>query len=162
MLLVLCGNTLGPWSVMTRQARLPVGKMLCEIPAGMMDGDGNFVSVAAKEIAEETGLTISQNELIDMTKLMHQQGVGEDLPGLYTSPGGSDEFVRMVACVKHVDDGVIKQLHGRSMGVANEGESITVEVVPWSNFIVSTSDAKSVAAYALFNHLELQKLFVKS
>ena len=34
---------------------------------GMLDGDGKFSGVAAKELREETGLEVDEQELVDMT-----------------------------------------------------------------------------------------------
>ena len=73
------------FTVLTVQPRTPTGKFaLSEIPAGMLDGSGNFAGVAAKEIKEETGLIISQTDLIDLTKM----AFGDSLPGVYPSAGG--------------------------------------------------------------------------
>lgn len=44
------------YTILTYQARVPAGcSNLPEIPAGMMDGRGNFRGVAAEELAEEVG-----------------------------------------------------------------------------------------------------------
>lgn len=44
------------YSLLTRQARFPIGfDNFPEIPAGMLDGNGDFKGVAAKEMEEETG-----------------------------------------------------------------------------------------------------------
>ena len=47
------------------QARVPVGDHnLPEIPAGMLDGKGDFKGVAADEIQEECHIVISKDELV--------------------------------------------------------------------------------------------------
>ncbi len=47
------------YTILTVQARFPTGKhKFADIPAGMVDGDGNFVGVAAKEIKEEVGFEV--------------------------------------------------------------------------------------------------------
>lgn len=57
----------------------------CEqIPAGMLDGDGNFKGVAAKEMEEETGLKMTMSELIDLTAKEPRHH-----PGIFPSPGGT-------------------------------------------------------------------------
>lgn len=44
------------YTLLTRQARFPIGfDHFPEIPAGMLDGNGDFKGVAAKEMEEETG-----------------------------------------------------------------------------------------------------------
>ena len=42
------------------QYRVPAQSVLIEAPAGMLDEDGDFVSKAAQEIEEETGIRISK------------------------------------------------------------------------------------------------------
>ncbi len=50
--------------LLCRQPRVPVGSVsFPEIPAGMLDGDGKFAGVAAKELEEETGLIINEDEV---------------------------------------------------------------------------------------------------
>lgn len=47
------------------QARVPVGVHdLPEIPAGMLDGSGNFKGVAAEEMREECDIDIQEKELV--------------------------------------------------------------------------------------------------
>jgi ADP-sugar diphosphatase len=47
-----------------KQPRIPVGaSAFAEIPAGMLDGDGKFGGVAAKELQEETGMIIKEDEV---------------------------------------------------------------------------------------------------
>jgi hypothetical protein len=60
------------YTIMTHQARVPIGTHnLPEIPAGMLDGSGNFRGVAANELAEECDIVIPPEELIDMTELAY-------------------------------------------------------------------------------------------
>lgn len=60
------------WALCTRQPRVPAGmSAFLEIPAGMLDGSGNFSGVAAKELEEETGIKITDDKLIDMTELVY-------------------------------------------------------------------------------------------
>ncbi|OJD11059.1 hypothetical protein AJ78_08094 [Emergomyces pasteurianus Ep9510] len=57
-------------AILTIQPRIPAGSLAFpEIPAGMLDDSGAFAGRAAKEIQEETGLIIPQDELIDLTAL---------------------------------------------------------------------------------------------
>ncbi|EIE81380.1 hypothetical protein RO3G_06085 [Rhizopus delemar RA 99-880] len=75
--------------ILTLQPRIPVPHFAFpELPAGMLDGSGNFTGTAAKEIEEETGLVIKEEELVDMTELAY----GDQWRGVYTSAGGSVSF----------------------------------------------------------------------
>src|SRR4051812_41052226 len=95
---------------MTVQSRIPAGTLkFAEIPAGMLDNSGTFAGGAAKEIHEETGLSIPQHELIDMTALasasLRQNSSEEEdflQKAVYPSPGGSDEFIPVFLCQKRM------------------------------------------------------------
>lgn len=67
--------------LLLRQYRHPVQSYLWELPAGLLDVPGEpWVSAAKRELAEEADLTASEwHTLVDY----------------YTSPGGSDEFIRI-------------------------------------------------------------------
>lgn len=67
--------------VLVRQYRHPVGRFLDELPAGLLDVDGEPALVAARrELAEEAGLAAATwRTLVDV----------------HTTPGGSDEAVRV-------------------------------------------------------------------
>src|SRR3989339_200819 len=50
------------YTVLTRQPRFAMGDFdFPEIPAGMLDGSGDFIGIAAKELAEETGIKINKD-----------------------------------------------------------------------------------------------------
>lgn len=66
---------------------MPIGKWIEEIPAGMIDEDGNFKGVAAKELEEETGIKIELKELVD-------------LGSIFPSSGGCDEEIFLYAINK--------------------------------------------------------------
>ena len=146
---------------MTIQPRIPAGSLAFpEIPAGMLDDSGSFAGGAAKEIQEETGLKIPQEELIDMTSLalrsVAEPDDGETLPkAMYPSAGGSDEFIPLFLCQKRMPRKEIDSLQGRLTGLRQHGEKITLKVVPlrdlWKEGL---RDGKSLAAWALYRGLK--------
>eukprot|EP01047_Picozoa_sp_COSAG01_P038199 COSAG01_NODE_3086_length_6611_cov_12.899109_2_plen_262_part_00 len=80
------------YTVLTCQARVPVGDSnLPEIPAGMLDGSGDFKGVAAAELEQECEIQINAEQLVDLTGL----AFGEQWRGLMPSAGGCDEFIRL-------------------------------------------------------------------
>ncbi|KAI7905593.1 uncharacterized protein BX663DRAFT_402312, partial [Cokeromyces recurvatus] len=133
--------------ILTLQPRIPVPNLAFpELPAGMLDGSGHFAGTAAKEIEEETGLTVKEDELIDMTDLAY----GDKWKGVYTSPGGSDEFIRLFVCVKHMDKESIKQLEGKLTGLRSQGESITLKLVNLEDAWSLSPDVKLLSSLALY------------
>ncbi|KAL6234969.1 hypothetical protein BDW75DRAFT_240666 [Aspergillus navahoensis] len=149
------------WAVLTIQPRIPAGSLgFSEIPAGMLDDSGAFAGKAAEEIQEETGLTIPQSDLVDMTSLalqsVEEPEDGETLQkAVYPSPGGSDEFIPLFLCDKRMPRKDIEALQGRLTGLRQHGEKITLKVVPlkdlWKEGI---RDGKTLAAWALYTGLK--------
>lgn len=125
----------------------------------MLDDSGTFAGGAAKEIEEETGLSVQLSELIDMTSLALQsaQGVqdGESLQkAMYPSAGGSDEFIPLFLCQKCIPRREIEELQGKLTGLREHGEKITLKVVPLEDlWKEGLRDGKTLAAWALYQGL---------
>lgn len=147
--------------ILTIQPRIPAGSLAFpEIPAGMLDDSGTFAGGAAKEIQEETGLVIPQDELVDMTaltlELLGEREDGETLQtGVYPSPGGSDEFIPLFLCQKRMPRRDMEGLQGRLTGLRQEGEKITLKLVPLEDlWKEGLRDGKTLAAFALYKGLK--------
>ncbi|CAO3679546.1 unnamed protein product [Umbelopsis vinacea] len=137
--------------VFTLQPRVPVPSMrMPELPAGMLDGSGNFSGTAAKEIEEETGLKIEEHELVDLTELAY----GDSWRGVYPSSGGSDEFLRLFVCVKSLPSKEIDELEGKLTGLRDHGEAITLKLVKLEHAWKESPDAKLLSSLALFDALK--------
>ena len=112
----------------------------------MLDDAGSFSGAAAKEIHEETGLSIREDELTDLTALAaraHAQHSSDDdeqggshhtpeshLPhALHPSPGGSDEVIAIMLARRTMARSDIDALRGRLTGLREHGEKITLKVV---------------------------------
>jgi ADP-sugar diphosphatase len=124
------------WVIMTEQPRIPAGSLsFLEIPAGMMDRHKSFTSAAVTEIEEETGLKIPPEELRDLTKLaLEAAEVPEDLkPAMYSSPGGSDEYIGIMLWEKVMDRQEIENLKGKLTGERTQGEKITVRILNYED-----------------------------
>ncbi|GAQ78439.1 Nucleoside diphosphate-sugar hydrolase of the MutT (NUDIX) family [Klebsormidium nitens] len=146
MLLKAEGRT---WAVLTEQARVPVGRALKELPAGMLDDDeGDFSGTAAKEVEEEVGIHIKGSDLVDLTALLDESTGRRMLP----SPGGSDEEIGLMLYRAKVDAKVIKDLQGKQTGLQDHGELIQLVVVPYEDLWKSTADSKALAAIALYEN----------
>jgi len=132
------------YSVMTVQPRVPTGRFdFLEIPAGMLDGSGNFAGVAAKELEEELGIKISEHDLTDLSGLT---GCNQ---GVYLSPGASDETLRFFSFTREVTEEEMAAMNGRCTGVMAEGEQITLKIIPFDD-LITVADAKTIVAYALY------------
>lgn len=129
----------------------------------MLDDSGAFAGKAAEEIQEETGLTIPQSELVDMTSLALQStsepSDGQTLQkAVYPSAGGSDEYIPMFLCNKRMPRNDIEALQGRLTGLRQQGEKITLKVVPLKNlWKEGIRDGKTLAAWALYMGLKRDK-----
>ena len=104
--------------MLTRQFRVPAGRFCDECPAGMMDENGNFVGVAAKELKEETGIQITEKELIPL---------GSFLP----SPGGSDEEIILFAIEKSIDNDNLNKMLAKVYG-EGEHEQIFLKLIEFT------------------------------
>jgi 8-oxo-dGTP pyrophosphatase MutT (NUDIX family) len=132
---------------------------LYEIPAGMLDGNGDFGYVAAKELREETGISINKDDpaFVDLTAMMY----GADSEGVYPSAGGCDEFMRIFLYTAYMTKVEIDAINGRKTGMADEGESIKVAIVPFHELARKAPDMKTLSALALYNAMKSAEIFSK-
>ena len=110
LVVITCVDDGQKYTVLTVQSRVPSGKFaLKELPAGMLDDSGNFAGVAAKELEEECSLKVQEKDLIDLTeKAFKDTGFSH----AYTTPGGSDEVMRLFLyeVMKSLDRGSWKRI----------------------------------------------------
>lgn len=151
--------------VLTVQPRIPVGSLaFVELPAGMVDDAGDFKGVAAKEIEEELGITIHENELTCLSEVAASQGAqGEEeeegLPtAMFPSAGGCDEHITIYSHERRIPRSQLKDWTGRLTGLRSDGERITLKLVPMHDlWKQGARDAKCLAALALWEGLQRQK-----
>ncbi|POS68866.1 NUDIX domain-containing protein [Diaporthe helianthi] len=146
------------WVILTEQARVPACSLrFIEIPAGMMDAEHNFAGVAAREIAEETGLKIPESELVNMTELALEDSHDDPetlAKAMYPSPGGCDEYISLFLWEKEMDRVHIEALKGKITGLRTAGETITLRLVKYTElWKVGARDAKTLGAWALYEGL---------
>lgn len=136
-----------------RQPRLPCGSSsFLEIPAGMLDGSGHFTGVAAKEMEEETGLVMYDDELVDLTALAYGNSTA-GRRGVYPSVGACDEFLRLFLYRTSMSVVQLESLRGKATGNMQENEMITLEVVPLEELWRRAPDAKTLCALHLYERL---------
>jgi ADP-sugar diphosphatase len=145
MLMILLDENNQRHTILTVQPRVPTGNMnFTEIPAGMMDENGDFGGVAAKEMKEEVGIEIDTKDLFNLT---NQTG------GLYTSPGVLDENIQIFLFVAYIKNTDLLKLNNKCTGVIEEGETITLKVSKYEDTIRDAPDMKTMCAVHLYEQL---------
>ncbi|XP_031125155.1 nudix hydrolase 14, chloroplastic isoform X1 [Ipomoea triloba] len=133
--------------VLTEQVRVPVGRLVLELPAGMLDDDnGDFAGTAVREVEEETGIHLNAQDMIDLTALLDPSTGCRVFP----SPGACDEEISLFLYRGNVSKEKIRQLQGKETGLRDHGELIKVHVVPYEKLWRTTADAKTLTAIALY------------
>lgn len=165
MLLVLqpddvpAGDESEKYVILTVQPRIAAGSLaFAEVPAGMLDDAGSFSGGAAREIEEETGLIVKDEELIDLTALA-VGGDGDDgerlQKGAFTTPGVCDESVPIFLYQKRVPRKEMDDFRGKLTGLRGESEKITLKVVKLEDlWKEGARDAKTLSAWALYQGLK--------
>ena len=124
--------------LLCEQHRLPIGKKAKEIAAGMMDSDGNIISVCLKEVREETGFDISHVDDL------------QSLGSYYASPGGSDEEIYLFAWKTVISATDFEKKQKQIYGAAEENEEIKLSFVELEDFkrtiVYEIGDAKAEIA----------------
>ena len=108
--------------LLCEQHRLPIGRKAREIPAGMMDAEGNIVSVVLKEVKEETGFDIKHKSEL------------QPLGSYFASPGGSDEAIHLFAWTTAISQAVFEEKQKKMYGCALENEEIKLSFVELEQF----------------------------
>ncbi|MBX7241517.1 MAG: NUDIX hydrolase [Bacteroidia bacterium] len=105
--------------LLVKQRRICDGSMLYEHPAGMVDKDDKPLAVAVKEVKEETGLMVTEEQIIALNQ-----------EPLYPSTGTCDEAMYFFCCELEMSHSEMDAYHDKIMGVEHENESIITEIVP--------------------------------
>ena len=105
-----------------------------------MDDKGDFVSAAAREIEEEVGIKVTEDNLVYLDEFA-------------TSCGGSDERIKLYCCEIDMPEDEIKNLHGKITGLEHEHEMLKVIIIPLDDLPKHTRDPKSILAYCKYKKL---------
>lgn len=109
------------------------------------DKKDGIAGTAAKEMEEECGIKLRPSDLTDLTELAFQGEVeAGNLPqvGIAPSPGGSDEYLRYMYVERLVTKSELEQMKGRLSGLRDEGEYITLRVIPLKDIWRVSADNK--------------------
>ncbi|KAJ6703673.1 UDP/ADP-SUGAR PYROPHOSPHATASE [Salix viminalis] len=79
--LILLDSEGETYAVLTEQVRVPTGRLVLELPAGMLDADkGDFVGTAVREVEEETGIHLTLGDMVDLTAFLDPSTGGRVFP----------------------------------------------------------------------------------
>ncbi|KAK0671181.1 putative hydrolase [Cercophora samala] len=147
--------------LLTVQPRIAAGSLeFVELPAGMVDEQGEFAGTAAKEMEEELGMRIGEEELVNLSEMVLGGGEGEGEEdgglgkGVYPSPGACDEFIPIFMHERRVSRETLKEWEGKLTGLREHGERISLRLVKMGDlWRVGGRDGKTLAAVALWEGL---------
>jgi len=141
--------------LLTVQPRIAAGGLqFVELPAGMVD-DGTFKGSASKEIEEELGLKIHEDDLVNLTELAIPEKEEICPRAMFPSAGGCDEFIPIFLHEKRIPRQQLAEWTGKLTGLREEGEKITLKLVKLEDlWLEGARDAKALAAWALYDGLK--------
>ncbi|XP_076895998.1 nudix hydrolase 14, chloroplastic-like [Bidens hawaiensis] len=135
------------YAVLTEQVRVPVGRPMLELPAGMLDDNvGDIFGTALREVEEETGIELKLEDMVDLTSFLDPSTGNKVIP----SPGGCDEELSLLLYRGSANADVVKELQGKETGLREHGELIKVHVVPYDGLWRLTPDAKVLMSVAIY------------
>lgn len=132
--------------VLVNQPRVPVGTSVYELPAGMIDDGKNPEQVILRELEEEAQLETLLGITADMIKPLGTQAYN-------SSPGFTNENVYLFYLDAVITKEQFQLLQNRSTGLVDEGESITVKIIPYDNVVQYCNDVKTLSALYLYERL---------
>jgi 8-oxo-dGTP pyrophosphatase MutT (NUDIX family) len=125
--------------LLVKQRRVATGGWFYEHPAGMCDEETDPVSVAVKEVKEETGLEVGFEDVIRLNE--HP---------FYSSPGLLDEGGYFYYCEVKTDRAVIDSFRNRQTGAADESEFIHTAVLSEAEALPLLHSTSSLLNYYLY------------
>jgi ADP-sugar diphosphatase len=136
-----CGGR--AFALLVEQAR-PAGPLASclEIPAGMLDEEADPRMVAVKEMAEETGMVVRSEELVDLLPASPE--------GMLNSVGLLDERIFLYAVEREVSPAELNHFEGRELGQHHENEHILTSILPMEEVPAKVQDSKSLMAWLLW------------
>jgi len=107
--------------LLVKQRRIAEGGFTYEHPAGMVDGTKTPLEIAVMEVKEETGIIVTENDLINLSPKKR----------LFPSTGTSDEAMYFYFCEITLDKTEIETFENKEMGSEYEFERITTHIYPF-------------------------------
>lgn len=107
--------------LLVRQRRICDGSLTYEHPAGMLDSESDAASVAAREVFEETGISIQKEELVELNN-----------KPFFPSTGTSDEAMYLFYSEIELTAAEIAAYDNKAQGLLSDHEVITTHVLPFA------------------------------
>lgn len=120
-MVLIDGESKEKYLILVKQRRIAEGGFTYEHPAGMVDAAQSPISIAVQEVKEETGIEISEEQLINLSPNSR----------LFPSTGTSDEAMYFYACEITMSIDEIMVLDQNKMGTHYEFERITTHIQPF-------------------------------
>lgn len=114
-------STQDKYLLLVKQRRIAEGGYTFEHPAGMVDGTQTPLEIAVQEVREETGIDISETDLVNLSAEKR----------LFPSTGTSDEAMYFFFVELTLPLEKIRSYDNKNMGSDYEFERITTHVVPF-------------------------------
>jgi len=147
LIIVTVKETSKKYVLLCKQIRLPVGKVLIEACAGMIDDkveNGEVLGVVFEEIKEETGFEIKKNDLIQL---------GDPI---IPSGGGCDENIQLYAWETTITENEFYEKQLKIFGCKEENESIQLcfyEYDEFDNILDEIGDVKAECCWRRYGKL---------
>eukprot|EP00980_Cylindrotheca_fusiformis_P030354 scaffold24680_cov113-Cylindrotheca_fusiformis.AAC.7 len=143
------GGSKQVYTVLVDQPRVPIGAASClELPAGMIDDINDGVGgTAARELEEECGIKLRPSDMVDLTELAFQDAMNDGLlpcSGVAPSPGGCDEYLNYMYVEQKITNEELEKMKGRMAGLRDDGEYITLRIVPMKDVWKISGDNKAM------------------
>jgi len=135
------------YTLMVKQRRISDGNFTTEFPAGSLEAEDNPLSTAIRELEEELGLRVSENELVPLSQKQ-----------IEIAPGILYAMIRYYYFERAVTRSFLEEIEGRSTGCHNESEYIHVKVLKMAEVSTRISNTYSLAGIKLLEN-KLGKVF---
>lgn len=132
--------------VVVNQPRLPVGRRIYELPAGLIDDGTSPESVILRELEEEAGLVTHVGLTAADVVLLNP---GSPMIG---SPGIMNVSTYAFLVEREITAEQLKTLNGLKTGLEHEHEDIVVSIVPYEEVTKYCHDTKTLATLYLYEH----------
>lgn len=134
------------------QSRIAVGQSVLSNPSGHVKAGEELANAALRELGEELGVELPWSSPKNLNEMVTQSP-----HPLLVSPGMSNERVTFFVAEAYVSPEVIKELHQREAGLADEGEYTRVRPVPIEEVPQMLADAggdlKMLTAWLMYRYV---------